>query len=138
MTDPTPDVRSAATSDALAGTQWQITELDGAPVTESEDALLVGFGHDGRVSGSTGVNQFTASYSMNATYVTFGPMALTRRAGPPELAAQEAVIVGSLAGACTYHLERTRLVVDGPSGAVQLRAVGRAPDPDPAVGVDLS
>ena len=39
------------------------------------------FGHDGRVSGSTGVNQLTASYSLTPEYLTFGPMATTRRAG---------------------------------------------------------
>ena len=78
------------------------------------------------MSGSTGINQFTASYSINATYLTFGPMALTRRAGPPELSAQEAAIVGALAGACSYRLEGGRLLVEGPSGALELTSVDSA------------
>ena len=133
MTDPVPNLRATPTSDLLAGSHWEISGVGGAAVVRPEAPLPIRFGHDGRVSGSTGINQFTASYSVNATYLTFGPMALTRRAGPPDLSAQEAAIVGALAGACSYRLEGGRLLVDGPSGALELTAIDRAPAPgDPA------
>ena len=128
MTDP--NLRATPTSDLLAGSRWEISRVGGAAIVPPEEPLPIRFGHDGRVSGSTGINEFTASYSVNATYLTFGPMALTRRAGPPELSAQEAAIVGALAGACTYRLEGGRLLVDGPSGALELTSV----DPVPASG----
>ena len=54
----------------------------GVELTAPEDhVIVVTFGHDGRVSGSTGVNQLTASYNVTPEYLTFGPMATTRRAG---------------------------------------------------------
>ena len=80
-----PEVHGpTATSDALAGTQWLIVRLGDQPVVEDGESLVVAFGHDGRVFGSTGVNQLTASYSLTADYLTFGPLATTRRAGTTE------------------------------------------------------
>ena len=110
-----------ATSELLAGTRWRITAIDGTPVRDSE-VLGVDFGHDGRASGSTGVNQFTASYSVTAEYLTFGPLATTRRTGPPELLEQETRVIQSLAGMCPYRLETDGLRFDGPLGRVELRS----------------
>jgi len=109
----------AATSDLLAGTRWRIVAIDGAPVLEAE-ALGVDFGHDGRASGNTGVNQFTASYNVTAEYLTFGPMATTRRMGSPELVEQETRVIQSLAGMCSYRLDADTLLFDGPLGRVEL------------------
>ncbi|MEQ1785784.1 MAG: META domain-containing protein [Acidimicrobiales bacterium] len=118
-----------ATSDALAGTQWEILAIDGRAVIAGEAPLAIGFGHDGRVSGTTGVNQLTASYSLTADYLTFGPLATTRRAGPPELMDQEHRVVASLAGMCVYHLDARSLTIDGPMGRVEL--ANTAPPPEP-------
>jgi heat shock protein HslJ len=109
-----------ATSDALAGTQWELRSIDGQPVAGADGPLLITFGHDGRVSGTTGVNQLTASYSLTPEYLTFGPLATTRRAGPPELMEQEHRIVSSLAGMCSYRLDPWSLSIDGPFGRVDL------------------
>ena len=117
-----------ATTDALAGTHWSIVELAETPIVEAETPLVVRFGHDGRVSGSTGVNQLTASYSLTADYLTFGPLATTRRAGPPDQMEQEQRVVASLAGMCPYHLTTHTLSVDGPLGRVDL--VSTAPLPE--------
>ena len=87
MTDPLGGGPNA-TSDALAGTRWEIVRIDGEPVAAGGEPLAVRFGHDGRVSGSTGVNQLTASYAVTAEYLTFGPLATSRREGPPELVAK--------------------------------------------------
>jgi heat shock protein HslJ len=108
-----------ATSDALAGTQWALLSIDGAGTTAGDAPLLITFGHDGRVSGSTGVNQLTASYSLTPEYLTFGPLATTRRAGPPELMEQEHRVVASLAGMCSYQLDARSLSIDGPLGRVE-------------------
>lgn len=91
--------------------------------------MVLSFGHDGRVSGSTGVNQLTASYNVTPEYLTFGPMATTRRAGSPELMAQEHRVVGSLAGMCRYRLSHAVLEFDGPYGLVELDRYGAAPPP---------
>src|SRR6185436_16073363 len=48
------------------------------------------------VSGFSGVNQFSGDYQLDGRSLTFGPLAMTRRAGPPELMQQEAAITKAL------------------------------------------
>ena len=120
MSDPAT-TGPTATSDVLAGTTWQIRRIAGVELTAPEDhVIVVTFGHDGRVSGSTGVNQLTASYNVTPEYLTFGPMATTRRAASEELMAQEHQVIGSLAGMCRYQLSAATLTFDGPYGPVEL------------------
>lgn len=121
----------SATSDALAGTEWRIVAVDGQPV-RGDEPLLVSFGHDGRVTGTTGVNSFTASYSLTADYLTFGPMATTRRAAPPDLAEREQQVVGSLAGICPVAVATHTLEFEGPRGRVELHSTRPLPVPAPS------
>ena len=120
---------ATATSDALAGTTWEILSVDAQPVAGG-DAAMIAFGHDGRVSGSTGVNHLTASYSVTSEYLTFGPLATSRRAGVAELMDQEHRIVASLAGMCPFRLSARSMWIDGPLGRVELAAVGVSPESD--------
>ncbi len=132
MTEAEPH-RSSATSDALAGTEWSIVRLDGTDVA-ADSPLLLAFGHDGRVWGTTGVNELTASYSLTADYVTFGPLATTRRAGDAALMEQEHRLIASFAGMCPFHLTPHSLSIDGPHGRVEL--VSTSPGPSPLVEDD--
>ncbi len=116
-----------ATSDPLAGTQWEILSIDAVPI-EGGDPVIITFDHDGRISGSTGLNQLSASYSLTAEYLTVGALATTRRAGPPQLMEQEHRVVASLAGMCPYRREGRRLSIDGPLGHVRLSSTGPAPE----------
>jgi heat shock protein HslJ len=125
------DQGPTATSDALAGTEWVLRSIDGQRVVGGDGPILIVFGHDGRVSGNTGVNQLTASYSLTPDYVTFGPLATTRRAGPPELMEQEHRVVASLAGMCSYRLEPYALTLEGPLGRVELLSTTPPPPPEP-------
>ena len=123
-----------ATSDALAGTEWAVARLGEERLVESDQPLLIAFGHDGRVSGSTGVNQLTASYSLTAEYLTFGPLATTRRAGAPDLMEQEHLVVASLAGMCPYELTVHTLSIEGPVGRVDLVTTTPLVEPTPEPG----
>ena len=114
---------ATATKDALAGSAWEILSVDGQAIA-GVDAVVISFGHDGRVSGSTGVNQLTASYSVTADYVTFGPLATSRHTGAPVLMDQEHRIVASLAGMCPFRLGARNLSIDGPYGRVEMVAAG--------------
>lgn len=129
MTDPRASGPNA-TSDALAGTQWELLTIDGEPASSDDVPLVITFGHDGRVSGSTGLNELTASYTVTADYLTFGPLATTRRAGSPELMAQEHRVVGSLAGMCAFRYDPRAMSIDGPLGRIEL--VNTNPPPEPA------
>jgi heat shock protein HslJ len=117
-----------ATSDALAGTEWEIVRLADEPVHAVDQPLLLSFGHDGRVSGTTGVNQLTASYSLTADYLTFGPLATTRRSGTPEQMEQEHRLIQSLAGMCSFGLTAHTLSIEGPLGTVE--AISTTPVPE--------
>ena len=126
----------AATSDLLAGTRWQITSIDGTPAVGRR-------GPRGRlrarrpgVREAPGCNRFTASYSVTAEYLTFGPLATTRRAGPPELVEQEGRVVQSLAGMCSYRFDGASLLIDGPAGSRRAGEHAPGPGPPARLGVD--
>ena len=121
MSEPASPSGAPATSDALAGSRWVIRTIDGEPIAGG--AVTVEFGHDGRVTGDTGMNRFTASYGLSASYLTIGPMATTRRAGEPDQMAQEQRVVAALAGMCSFDLAGSKLAVEGPMGWVELDAV---------------
>jgi heat shock protein HslJ len=106
-----------ATSDALAGTQWRLERIAGEALPQP---VVVAFGHDGRVSGSTGLNHLTASYSVTAEYLTFGPLATTRRSGSTVELEHEHRVVASLAGMCAFRLTAEVLSFEGPIGTVEL------------------
>jgi heat shock protein HslJ len=131
MTEPAGQGPSA-TSDALAGSEWEIVRVADVPVHPAGDPLLLSFGHDGRVSGTTGINQLTASYSLTADYLTFGPLATTRRSGSPEQMEQEHRLVQSLAGMCPFGLTGHTLSIEGPLGMVELITTRPLPEPDEA------
>ena len=105
--------------------------IDGDAVATAEPISLA-FGHDGRLTGSTGMNRFTASYALSAGYLTIGPMATTRRGGEPAQMAQEQRVVAALAGMCSFELRGSHLAIDGPMGWVELEATvlpaGSAPN----------
>ena len=125
-----------ATSDALAGTEWEIVRVADEPVAAGDGPLLLAFGHDGRVSGTTGINQLTASYSLTADYLTFGPLATTRRSGTPEQMDQEHRLVQSLAGMCPFGLTTHTLTIEGPLGTVELVTTTPLPEPHAPVVLD--
>ena len=62
------------------------------------------FGDDGGLSGTTGVNRLMGRYEVGEAAVTFGPLATTRMAGPPELMAQEQAVTRALSGEVAYAL----------------------------------
>jgi len=67
---------------ALSETRWLVTSYNNgkealvSPLAGSEITLL--FGADGMVSGSTGCNNYSASYTLEGDALTIGPAAVTR------------------------------------------------------------
>jgi heat shock protein HslJ len=64
----------------------------------------------GRVIGQVGVNRFSGSYTQTEDGIEFGPAAMTRMAGPPELMDLEARFHQALLAAETARTE-TRLLL---------------------------
>lgn len=79
----------------LTGTRWCIENAGGSAVADaSVTELRIEF--DGRVSGTTGCNNFTGNATLEGTSLSFSPLATTRRACEPRLMSQESDILHGL------------------------------------------
>ncbi len=67
---------------------WLVEDIDGRGVIDNAQTT-VEFGADGAVSGSTCVNRYSGKASIDGNKLSFGPLATTRKAGPPALMDQE-------------------------------------------------
>ena len=96
----------------LAGSSWVALEVGGTPALVGA-APTVTFDRAGRVSGSTGVNHFSAEFTVVGDELTVGPAISTRMAGSTEAMAQEQVWLDTLTGPCRVRRDGERLVIDG-------------------------
>jgi len=81
----------------------------------------------GRVSGSTGCNRFSATFTRAGSTLRFGPAAMTRMACVDEqLNRQEVAFVAALQATERHELTRDTLTLLGPSGALA-RFVAESP-----------
>jgi heat shock protein HslJ len=103
---------------SLAGTSWMIIELDGSPAPEPVDgwaAQSLEFDVDGlRVTGNGGVNRFGGRYTENGKTLFFGPLAMTRRAGPPAQMDAEQLYTAVLSRVVEWRQDVDKLVLIGP------------------------
>lgn len=80
---PPPAAHSGGAGASLAGTAWQLAELNGQPAMAVPGAAAptLSFGaEDGRASGNGGCNQFGGPYTQEGGSLRFGPLVSTRRA----------------------------------------------------------
>lgn len=102
----------------LAGTDWALVELGGqsaGPAVEGWPLQSLAFGKDGQsVTGHAGVNRFGGRYSEEGVSVVFGPLAMTRRAGPAAQMEIEARYTAVLSRAVSWRQEGASLVLQTP------------------------
>jgi heat shock protein HslJ len=97
-----------ASATGLVG-EWQIIAyLDEAKQaftsTLADPVSTVTFAEDGTVSGNAGCNDFSGTYSADATSITFSPLIATRKACTPEdVMTQEALVLADLQSATTWQ-----------------------------------
>lgn len=106
---------------ALEGTTWTVTSLVSPDAVTSSVVLDTAapdltIAADGAVSGSTGCNRLTGHAEIAGTTVTFGPLATTRMACPPENADLERQILAALDGEVTYRIDAHTLTLTRPDG----------------------
>lgn len=94
----------------LAGTSWLVREIAGQPALEAAPPTIA-FGHDGRAAGSTGANRFTGGYVLVGDELSFGPLATTRRSGPPAVMDQQQRFLASLLRPSHVALDADELVL---------------------------
>ncbi len=68
--------------------KWLVEDIDGRGVLDRAQTTIE-FGEDHSVSGSTCVNRYSGKMERTGDQLIFGPLATTRRAGPPAMMEQE-------------------------------------------------
>lgn len=106
----------------LEATRWRLTEVGGRRAVDGEASghAYVQFERDGgRVSGSTGCNQLTGSFSGSASTLRFQPGTTTRMAClDRQISQQELAFLGALQSTERYEITGNTLTLIGPRGPV--------------------
>lgn len=94
---------------------WSILQI--GEMNASEDAHIM-LDVDGNASGSSGCNRFQTTVTQSRDILTFGPIAATRMACPPETDRHEQALFGLFAQPLTlsYHVLLDQIVLTGPDG----------------------
>lgn len=88
----------------LGGGAWTVEDLNRGGVIDNT-VLTLNFTEAGRVSGSTGCNSLSGSYTATGTTLTFSPLVTTRRACvAPVLNAQETRFTSALQGEMAWRI----------------------------------
>jgi heat shock protein HslJ len=123
----------------LAGTSWIVAELDDAPVVSVEadgdgpdwPPLSLEFTKNGQqASGHSGVNRFMGRCTQNEASLVFGPLAMTRRAGPAGQMALERRYTQVLSSVVGWRQDGEQLVLVTP-GSKRAAVLTRA-NPSPS------
>ena len=110
----------------LEGTPWELTAFGAG---ESVSSLIAGSRitaefTQGRVSGSTGCNEYGGSYSMQESAMTFGEIVTTKVACAQEIMAQEQAFLEALQTATQATIEGGELRVEHAAGTLYFTAAG--------------
>ena len=103
-----------ATGGSLAGTRW-VGVVDKSVDANSTPRLE--FVGEGRVSGYTGCNMLSGTWSMEGAQVRFGSVATTKRGCLGPGGDIEKRLLAVLGGEAKARREGDRLVIEGPGGA---------------------
>ena len=115
-----PAAQSASTDDALTATSWELSELpsdSGTTLDAAAGAAATLEFSDGNLSGSTGCNDFSGTYTVDGDSLTIelGPM--TQRAcTDTALQAQETTIVARLPKTSSYTANEDGLTLSDENG----------------------
>ena len=111
---PAPTLVPGAT---LAGTSWTLVELGGKPPVASPKPITLQFNTEGRVGGSAGCNQYSATYVEDARKLLVGQAMTTRMAcQQPGVMEQEGVFLKTLSSSITFSRDGDRLQVNSADG----------------------
>jgi heat shock protein HslJ len=110
---------------ALENTSWQATGINngrGGVVSSATTSRVIAMFTNGKVSGSAGCNNYSASYEISDSQITIGPVMTTRRqcAESAGIMAQEQEFLQALAAATQYTLTADRLELRDDNGSLQV------------------
>ena len=108
---------------ALVGTSWTVT---GTVATEAVSSVpmdspaSITIADDGTVAVNTGCNTGSGSVEIGEDNLTFGPIATTKMACPPEQTALEASVLSVLQGEVAYEIDGSNLSLRSGDGADEI------------------
>ena len=106
----------------IENTTWRLVELSGSPAVgtgEERAAALEFLADGGQVTGSTGCNRLTGTFTRTGEALRFGRTATTRMACvDPRLMSQEQTFLAALTATERHRVDRDTLVLIGESGPV--------------------
>jgi len=108
----------------LTGTVWNAKQAGGqdfVTLKGGRDAHLRLDAQKQRATGYSGVNSFTGAYQSSGAHLKFGPIAATRRAGPPAAMAFESAFFKALAATRSYRVSGDALELLDAEGEVRAR-----------------
>ena len=109
---------SSGSGEALTTNLWMLSELNGQ-ATLPDTAITAEFGEDGKVSGSSGCNNYTTTYSVSRKKIAFGEQsAMTMMACSDPVMEQERAYLGALSAATTFEIVEDDLVLYDADGNV--------------------
>ncbi len=118
----------------IAGTRWNVVELDGEMVALEKIPTLQLDPNSTRVVAFGAVNQFNGTYQLKVGHgggeLTFGPMAGTKMAGPPNQMKVEEHFLQVLGSVTGYHIAGPWLaLMAGDKTVARAQALPAAPLP---------
>lgn len=114
---------SAASSQDLTGSIWLLSELNGVDPIEGI-AITAKFDQEGRVSGTSGCNNYNTSYEVSGNQLTFSePIASTMMACPEPVMEQEREYLQALAETATFEISGEELIFKDANGAELARFI---------------
>lgn len=90
---------------SLTGTVWKLVELNGEPVGENKLPSLTLDAATGRVSGMAGVNRISGTFKQQEAALTFGPLAVTKMAGPESAMKVESEFLAALSRVTSWKAD---------------------------------
>ena len=111
-----------AVAPVLGGTAWRLEDLGGAGVIDDAQATLE-FADGGGVSGNGSCNQFRGTVTVTGRAISFGPLAMTRKACPEAIMNQENAFLAALGQAERFEVKDSMLYIQSKGGSAPLRLV---------------
>ena len=109
---------------SLVGTTWTAFEIEGQPVDIREPrrqpSLLLSADGD-RVSGATGCNRMSGTFTHQGSTLRFGMLATTRMACVPDGSAAEQAFLAAVEATRSHTLQDQTLTLRDQMGAVRMR-----------------
>ncbi len=136
MVKVAPQVPPAEDVPVLAGTAWSVDAMGQTGLVSGSEPTIA-FSKDGRISGTTGCNQFFGGYTQDGAALTFTGVGMTKMACMADgLMQQEATFVSILNGEAKASLDAgSKLTIMGAAGVgfVALPVLANAAPGDPAL-----